>query len=35
MGGAHNGAGIIAALRAALAERNLADRFRVPWGHNA
>jgi len=31
MGGAHNVASIIAALRAALAERNLADRFRVPW----
>jgi trans-aconitate methyltransferase len=31
LGGAQNVAGIIAALRAALAEHNLADRFRVPW----
>jgi trans-aconitate methyltransferase len=31
MGGAKNVAVIIAALRAALVERNLADRFRVPW----
>jgi len=31
MGGAKNVAGIIAALHAALAERNLAGRFQVPW----